>query len=107
MDTRSELNAHKTFRKCLGRSCTFNLRPVSRGIYVVNRNIFIKYAHIWTCFTHCLLPSLKTFVLKSLQVVVLNKIVEMEKFLKHDIKFKVGIRFIYNFLNIFVRIRNL
>ena len=37
LDTGSELNVHKTFRKRPGRLlkvlCTFNLRPVLRGVY--------------------------------------------------------------------------
>ena len=86
MDTKSKLNVHKTCRRrpkhLLNVLFAFNLRPMSRGIYDVNRNISIRYAHIWTCFTYCLLLSLKTFVLKNLKVVVLNKKCRNGKFFK-------------------------
>ena len=39
VDTGRKLNVHKTFRRRLGRLlnvlCTFNLRPVSTGLYVI------------------------------------------------------------------------
>ena len=45
LDTGRKLNVHKTFRRRPGRLlnvlCTFNLRPVSRGIILSCTSIFL------------------------------------------------------------------
>ena len=49
LDTRRKLNVHKTFRRRPGRVlnvfCTFNLRPVSRGISVQVASASTIYFH--------------------------------------------------------------
>ena len=49
LDTGRKLNVHKTFRRCQGRLlnvlCTFNLRPVSRGLFS-SSDLFFSYMQV-------------------------------------------------------------
>ena len=68
VDTGRKLNVHKTFRRRPGRLlnvlCTFNLRPVSAGMSVNVRNIFLqKVCGNEAGISFCFLKKVKASVL--------------------------------------------